>query len=153
VRRNDGTLVAYMRDNGAPPKRLIVSESHDRGETWIDTRDSGIPNPGSGAEVIRLADGSWLFIGNDTEQGRHRLSVWLSADEGKSWPARRALESAPEKGGASWSYPSVVQSRDGRIHATYSASDAGGERIRHAEFDAAWVAAETALVPAGDRGH
>ena len=25
VRRNDGTLVAYMRDNGPPPKRALVS--------------------------------------------------------------------------------------------------------------------------------
>lgn len=140
VRRNDGSLVAYMRDNGPPPKRLLVAESQDRGETWGEVRDSGIPNPGSGAEVIRLADGAWLFIGNDTEEGRHRLSVWLSRDEGRTWPGRRALESAPAESGESWAYPSVVQSRDGRLHATYSAHSRGGGRIRHAEFDGAWVA-------------
>ncbi|MCW5558888.1 MAG: exo-alpha-sialidase, partial [Verrucomicrobiae bacterium] len=55
--RRDGTLVAYMRDNGPPPKRLLMAESRDRGETWGPVTDSEIPNPGSGAEVIALADG------------------------------------------------------------------------------------------------
>lgn len=140
VRRADGSLVAFMRDNGPPPKRLIVSESRDRGETWSPIRDSEIPNPGSGAEVIRLADGSWLYIGNDTDDGRNRLSVWLSKDEGRTWPARRALESAPKEAGQTWAYPSLIQTRDGRLHATYSAHDATGGRIRHADFTGAWVA-------------
>ena len=51
VRKKDGTLVAYMRDNGPAPKRLHVSRSRDRGETWSAVEDSSLPNPGSGAEV------------------------------------------------------------------------------------------------------
>ena len=57
VPKKDGTLVAYMRDNGPPPKRLLVSESQDGGKTWGPVRDSDIPNPGSGAEVIALRNG------------------------------------------------------------------------------------------------
>src|SRR5438552_533862 len=34
ARKKDGTLVAYMRDNGPAPKRLHISRSIDRGETW-----------------------------------------------------------------------------------------------------------------------
>lgn len=49
ARKKDGTLVAYMRDNGAPPKRLMISRSKDRGETWSPVEDSDRPNPGSGA--------------------------------------------------------------------------------------------------------
>ncbi len=139
VRRHDGALVAYMRDNGPPPKRLMMAESRDRGETWSEVRDSEIPNPGSGAEVIRLADATWLYIGNDTENGRHRLSVWLSPDEGKTWPMRRALESTPAGGPDSFGYPSVIQTRDGRLHATYSVHTAAGGCIRHAEFNVNWV--------------
>jgi len=141
LRRSDGVLVAFMRDNGAPPKRLIVAESRDRGETWTNVHDGEIPNPGSGAEVIRLADGSWLYIGNDTEDGRNRLAVWLSRDEGRTWPSRRALETAPVESGEAWSYPSVIQTKDGRLHATYSAHDGHGGRIRHAEFAVPWVTA------------
>ena len=56
-----------------------------RGETWSRVVDSGLPNPGAGAEVIGLRDGRWALIYNDTERGRHRLAVALSDDEGKTW--------------------------------------------------------------------
>ena len=125
-----------MRDNGPPPKRLLQSTSTDDGATWGPVTDSAIPNPGSGAEVIRLQDGSWLFVGNDTEEGRHRLSLWLSRDDGRTWPVRRVLE---ESSGDSFSYPSILQARDGRIHATYSAATKAGETIRHADVPLAWL--------------
>jgi hypothetical protein len=48
ARKKDGTLVAYMRDNGPPPKRLLVSRSSDRGDTWSRVEDSDRQNPGSG---------------------------------------------------------------------------------------------------------
>lgn len=140
VRRRDGTLVAWMRDNGPPPKRLQVAESRDRGTTWGPVSDSEIPNPGSGADVISLADGTWAFIGNDTEDGRHSLAVWLSDDEGRSWKWRRHLENDPTRKG-SFSYPSLIQTRDGLLHATYSVALPGGEAIQHAAFNAEWVKA------------
>jgi predicted neuraminidase len=84
VRKRDGTLVALMRDNGPPPKRVLKSESKDRGLTWTTVVDTDIPNSGAGLEVIGLADGNWVLINNDTEQGRHQLSVSLSDDEGAS---------------------------------------------------------------------
>lgn len=40
VQKKDGTLVAYMRDNGPPPQRIPVSHSTDRGVTWGKVRDS-----------------------------------------------------------------------------------------------------------------
>jgi len=47
--------VTYMRDNGPPPKRLMMSESKDQGQTWSPVRDSEIPNPGSGGRSARIA--------------------------------------------------------------------------------------------------
>lgn len=149
VRRRDGSLYALMRDNGPPPKRLLQSESRDRGETWSPVTDSDRPNPGSGAEIIALRSGRWLLVNNDLEQGRHRLVVQLSDDEGKSWPWSRALEDAPEQS-ARFHYPSVIQARDGTLHVTYSQhlekhaerDEAGRPRaksIRHAHFNEAWV--------------
>lgn len=139
VPRRDGSLVAYMRDNGPPPKRLQVAESRDRGETWTAGVDSEIPNPGSGADVIALRDGTWAFIGNDTENGRHSLAVWLSDDEGRSWKARRHLELTPADAGGSYGYPSLIQSRDGSLHASYSFHEKKGGAIKHAHFNLAWV--------------
>ena len=50
--RSDGTIVAYMRDNGPPPNRILVSESSDRGETWSTVYDHPfLPNPGAGLEI------------------------------------------------------------------------------------------------------
>jgi predicted neuraminidase len=143
VRRADGTIVAWMRDNGPPPQRAIVASSADQGVTWSQGEDSGVPNPGSSLEVVALRDGSWLMVHNDTEQGRARLSAWLSSDEGLTWPHRRAIEDTP---GGSYSYPSVVQAADGRVHVTYSHVDpapGGGTRreaIKHVVFETAWVA-------------
>jgi hypothetical protein len=88
-----------------------------------------------------LRSGAWVFIGNDTENGRHSLALWLSTDEGRTWPVKRHLErSAPGQG--SFSYPSLIQSRDGTLHATYSAHGMpGGSSIRHAHFNEAWILA------------
>ncbi|MEO0248019.1 MAG: sialidase family protein [candidate division WOR-3 bacterium] len=152
VLKKDGTLVAYMRNNGPPPKRVMYSESKDGGWTWSPVLDTDLPNPGSGLEVIRLQNGYWLMVCNDTEVGRHRLAVMLSEDEGKSWRWKRYLENdppGPEAG--SYSYPSVIQAKEGSIHVTYSYAlnrkeverDAQGRprraSIKWAHFNLEWV--------------
>jgi predicted neuraminidase len=140
ARRNDGTLVAYMRDNGLPPKRLLISESRDRGATWSPVADTEIPNPGAGVEVLRARGGQWLLVNNDTERGRHSLAVSLSEDEGKTWPWTNHLEPQPDfDGDRSASYPSIIEARDGVFHATYSRKTAKGSTIYHARFNLAWV--------------
>jgi predicted neuraminidase len=140
VRRKDGTIVAFMRDNGPPPKRVMTSESKDDGASWSPVIDSDIPNPGSSVEAIALKDGSWLMVLNDTEKGRHSLAAWLSDDEGRTWKWKRHLEldNAQTKPG-SFSYPSVIQTKDGMIHATYSHSSTAGQSIKHVMFNAEWV--------------
>jgi len=152
VRRRDGSLFTVMRDNGPAPKRLHQSESRDGGETWSPVTDSELPNPGSGAEILGLRNGHWVLISNDTETGRHRLTVQLSDDEGKTWQWRRALEEdAPGPAAGRYHYPSLFEAADGTLHATYShhvrgvagAADtkAAKERkaIKHAHFNVAWV--------------
>lgn len=141
--RADGTIVAYMRDNGPAPKRVMVSESRDRGETWSIVVDHPtLPNPGAGLEVMTLRDGDWLCIYNDLEEGRHSLAVSLSSDEGATWPVTRHLERVPA-GEGSFHYPSVIEDARGILHATYSAfvPTPDGERktIKYARFDKDWI--------------
>lgn len=149
VRRKDGSLYTLMRDNGPAPKRLHQSESHDGGETWTPVTDSDVPNPGSGAEIIAAREGLWLLVNNDTEDGRHRLAVWMSDNEGRTWRWKRSLEQA-EEGVARFHYPSMIQARDGTFHVTYShhlekGAPLDAERrpmakmIKHAHFNLAWV--------------
>ncbi len=145
AQRRDGTLVALMRDNGPAPKRLHQAESRDGGETWSTVVDSIHPNSGSGAEVTVLRSGRWALVNNDLEDGRHRLTVSLSDDEGRTWPWRRALDEA-EPGVARFHYPSVIQAADGALHATWShhvevgtEDRPAGKSIKHARFNEAWV--------------
>jgi predicted neuraminidase len=153
VRKRGGTLVALMRDNGPPPKRVLKSESKDRGRTWSPVVDTDIPNSGAGLEVIGLANGNWVLINNDTEQGRHQLSVSLSDDEGTSWKWTRHLEfDAPGPEATTAAYPSIIQAKDGMLHASYTftlkektaqaaADGKKGECIKHARFNEAWIRA------------
>jgi predicted neuraminidase len=146
VRKRDGTIVAYMRDNGPPPKRVMSAESKDDGVTWSAVIDTDIPNPGASMEVVALREGLWMMIYNDTERGRHSLAVSLSADEGKSWKWLRHLErDTTETSPGSYHYPSLIQARDGSLHATYSYTRPGvpkgqpSQSIKHAHFNTAWV--------------
>jgi predicted neuraminidase len=143
ARKADGTLVAYMRDNGPPPQRLHVSTSADRGVTWSTVRDSDLPNPGSGADIVTLRNGHWVLAYNDTEKGRHSLAVSLSTDEGKTWSPTRHLEhSDTEEGAPTGAYPSIVQGADGSLHVVYSYQSRAGKTIRHVRFTESWILEE-----------
>ncbi len=143
VRKADGTLVAYLRDNGPPPKRAQISYSKDDGVAWTPAIDSDIPNPGTSLEVIRLRNGDWIMLFNDVERGRHSLAAAISADEGATWKWKRHLDGNSAQAGAiQYHYPSVIQAKDGSIHVTYSYFVADGKSIKHVRFSEDWVKAE-----------
>jgi predicted neuraminidase len=139
AKQADGTLVAYMRDNGPAPKRLHISSSKDEGLTWSLVKDSELPNPGSGADIVTLHNGHWVLASNDTERGRESLAVSLSLDEGKTWPYTRHLESgSPDKPSPSGAYPSIIQGADDSLHVVYSYHGTR-KTIKHARFTEAWL--------------
>jgi predicted neuraminidase len=147
--KRDGTLVAYMRDNGPPPKRVHISTSKDDGVSWAPAQDTDIPNPGTSLEAIVLKDGNWLMVYNDLERGRYSLAAALSEDEGQTWRWKRHLDGNPQrKSPNQYHYPSVMQAKDGSIHVTYSyfikdaaGAAAKGKSIKHVQFDEAWIQA------------
>ncbi|MEX0612560.1 MAG: sialidase family protein [Pirellulales bacterium] len=138
LRRDSGELVAYMRENGVE-QRIRSSSSKDDGLSWGPVIATELPNPGSGLDGLRLANGHWLLVYNDTTSGRNSLAVSLSDDEGKTWKWKRHLEK--ERHG-SYHYPSVTQGHDGTIHAVYSYFVDGGKSMKHAAFNEAWVQAQ-----------
>ncbi|MCK9402678.1 MAG: exo-alpha-sialidase [Chitinophagaceae bacterium] len=137
IQKKNGHIIAYMRDNGDAPNSVQESESADKGETWSAAIKTSIPNSGSSVELYALSDGRWAFIGNDVAEGRHRLCLYLSADEGKTWNSKTLLENeAPGKG--SFSYPALIQTTDRLLHITYSyQTEHKGESIKYVIVDPA----------------
>ena len=131
VRKKNGNITAYLRDNGDAPNRVQLSESKDNGESWSAAVKTSIPNAGSSIELLVLKDGKWAFIGNDEEDGRYRLSLYFSEDEGISWKYKTVLEYDPILKGR-YSYPSLIQTADGLLHITYSyQQEKKGESIKY----------------------
>ena len=135
LERKDGTLVAYMRENGLSG-RVRVCESTDQGNTWGTVYSSELLNPGSGLDAVRLASGRWIMIHNDSLEGRNRLALSYSNDEGRSWKHGRYLENQPS---GSYHYPAIIQTRDGLVHAVYSYFVEGGKSMKHSQFEEAWI--------------
>jgi predicted neuraminidase len=133
VQVRDGRLVAFFRD-ATSAHRIHRSESGDSGLTWSSVTATTLPNPGGGIEAVALASGNLAIVYNDKESSpRDRLAVSLSSDEGRTWGWTRHLENTP---GQRFDYPSVVQGRDGLLHATYSYNL---KTIKHVTFNEAWI--------------
>ncbi len=141
--KSDGELVIYMRDNGPPPKRMHMSSSNDRGETWSPVTYSELPNPGSGSDMVTLDNGNWLMVYNNTESGRYGLTAALSDNEGRTWSWTRRIEFEWGEDATTSHYPAVIQADDGNIHLVYSYhyhNQPGVHRtIKWAHFNEAWV--------------
>ena len=141
AQRRDGSIVAFCRDSGMAPTRIHHAESTDNGKTWTVSRKTDMLNPGASIAVRELADGRWMLIYNDTEEGRNSLAAALSEDEGNTWPIMRHIE-RDEAGDYSFAYPSIIQAKDGRVHISYSYRTPEGASIKHTSFTPDWVASE-----------
>lgn len=140
VRRRDGGLVAFMRDNSLRLK-IRISESEDDGMNWGPVTATDLINPNSALDAHRLANGHWILIHNDTTSHRNRLLVSLSTDEGQTWDGFRHLEDEPR---GLYMFPSATQGADGTIHVVYSyftMHPVRGNSIKHAAFNEAWIRA------------
>lgn len=131
VQLSDGSLLALMR-TGSRHHRLWKATSRDNGRTWTPPVETDLPNPDSACDMVRLSDGHLVLVFNETAHGRTPLTVALSTDEGRSWTHKRNLETARGE----YSYPAVIQTRDGLIHVTYTYRR---KSIKHAAFNEAWI--------------
>lgn len=137
VVRKDGSIDAYMRDDGDEPARIMMSHSDDDGYSWTYAKKSDIPNPGASIEVVKLKSGNWILVYNDVDDGRYSMAAAISDDEGKSWKWKRKLDN---QDGGNFSYPSVIQAKDGKIHVTYTYRLPGERKsIKHVAFKESWV--------------
>ncbi|HRN55037.1 MAG TPA: exo-alpha-sialidase [Agriterribacter sp.] len=126
AQKKDGTVVAFMRDSGDAPNRVHISRSADEGESWTASVKTDIPNTAS-VEICTLVNGKWAFLGNDIDGGRYILSLYLSDDEGETWKWKTKIEDHPE-GEGRYSYPSLIQTKDGKLRMTYSYHKNDGQK-------------------------
>lgn len=127
----DGRLEAVCRTRN---RHVGVTYSSDNGETWSRLQFLDTPNNNSGIDAVTLRDGTFAMICNDwpieptKEKGaRTPLSI-LRSQDGVHWTHWITLEDSPV---SQYSYPSLIQSRDGHLHAVYTWRR---QRIKHVEL-------------------
>lgn len=131
----DGRLQVLSRSR----EDVITSSwSSDQGRTWSKMTSAGLPNPNSGTDAVTLADGRQLLVYNPSRKApggwggpRTPLTVAVSRD-GQTWTDVVVLETDDARHG--YSYPAVIQARDGLVHITYTWRR---EKIRHVVLDPA----------------
>jgi predicted neuraminidase len=110
-------------------RQAVIAESWslDAGRTWGPLKATTLPNPSAGIDTVHLADGRFLLVYNPTATGRAKLDIAISPD-GKAWNRAIVLEDSSGE----YSYPAMIQSRNGRVHVTYTWRR---ERIKHVVID------------------
>ena len=134
LRYKDGSMQIMCRSKN---RTINESWSRDGGKTWSPMVASPLPNNNSGTDAVTLKDGRQLLVYNHVKPdsalpngkgARTPLNVAISKD-GKQWWAAVILEDSPI---SQYSYPSVIQTKDGMVHIVYTWRR---ERIKHVMID------------------
>jgi len=135
VETNPGHLIALCRRGGdyepGDDGFVVRTESTDGGLTWSPGVETEFPNPNASVELIKLRSGALLFLYNHSMSERSPLRAVLSTDGGRTWPRRLDLATGP----GAFSYPTAIQTQDGKIHVTFTSDQR--TTIRHATFNEA----------------
>ena len=133
ARLSGDRILAYLRPGGNGGV-IWRTQSHNLGETWDIPMPTQIPNPNSGIDLLRLNNGNFLLAFNDSHSMRTPLCVAFATNNGQ-WLYKRTIEAGPGE----YSYPSLIQTKDGLIHMVYTYQR---KYIEYATFTEDWVCAE-----------
>jgi alpha-L-rhamnosidase len=134
LKHKDGRLQILCRSMN---RTINESWSNDDGKTWSEMAATALPNNNSGTDAVTLKDGRQLLVYNHVKPAdslprgkgaRTPLNVAVSKD-GKKWYAALILEDSPI---GQYSYPSVIQSKDGMVHIVYTWKR---EKIKYVKLD------------------
>jgi len=153
VEVESGKLLAFFRSRAAD--RIYLSRSEDYGRTWTPPERTVLPNNNASVHAIGLQDGRIAIIFNNVSANddpaktvwprqRYPVTIAISEDEGKTWPYMRHIETGDNYAGVANrhlnrenSYPCLMQSRDGRLHLSYTY--AGRQCIKYVSVPVDWV--------------
>lgn len=157
VELNDGSVMINMRNywgrEGMQPERggmRAIAWSRDGGQTWSELHfDKTLIEPVCQASFLRYSWGDagagagcsgavatvvksrLLFSNPASKESRHRMTVRLSYDEGKTWPVSKLIYG----GSAAYSCLSVLP--DGRLGLLYERDNY--EKITYTTFTLGWL--------------
>lgn len=118
AQRKDGSIFMVIRTSLG----LCESASTDGGKTWspVKPMPGFEKGPSTRACMLKLASGAFMLVYHDAPPnksgtfGRAKMTIWLSDDEGRTWPHKLLLDDRTRV-----SYPDAMQAPDGRIFITY----------------------------------
>ena len=109
---------------------ICTAVSQDGGKSWSEAEPTELPNPNAGIDAVRLQSGQIVLAYNHSTTKRTPLNLALSDDGGAHWQPSLVLEKTPGE----YSYPSIIQTKDGRIHIAYTYRRT---QIKHVRLDVA----------------
>lgn len=152
---DNNTIFALLRNSGKISEKNINNYiqkaiSNDNGITWnfdnYPHSEIKIRNFSSSIATLKLPSGNWLLVAN-SDVSRNFLDLYLSKDKGKNWQLVKQLENAKEYkknplykrddvSKYEFSYPSIILSKDNRIHLTYTWNR---KTIKYISFSEQWL--------------
>jgi predicted neuraminidase len=158
VAQSKSSYIAFFRSRFADS--IFRSASVD-GCAWSAPKATSLPNNGSSIQAVGLKDGRIALAFNNTRAvivdgkpatgPRRPLTVALSSDGGETWSAFRNIEVGQpviagdpsnakpmkkEPGREEYSYPSILQMRDGKIVVAYTFRR---QTIKVVMFPESWI--------------
>lgn len=130
-------MLAVLRDS-SPERKLLQMTSMDSGKSWSELSDTHLPNPDAAVSVTGNSDGIVLAF-NDSAKHRNPLSIAISTDQGRNWKKIADIEASElreDDNKDEFSYPYIIQSRDGIYHLVYTWKR---EKVAYVSFNKAWI--------------
>ncbi|MDQ7005525.1 MAG: sialidase family protein [Ghiorsea sp.] len=135
VQGKDDETYAFMRSGSHTNDwKVIRLKSTDEGQTWQDFTLTELPNPNSAQIVAKVDENLWVWIGNHNPEHRQDLTLAVTDDLEGQWRVVYTFEDGQQ--GEAYSYPAIVQGKDGVWHLLYTANR---KHIKHVQFNRAWL--------------
>lgn len=143
VELSDGRLMYLARlEQSTSTGGVEIAYSIDKGLTWstsIHSLDSPLRGCGSRMYFGKLQNGNLVFVTNNSKDStRRNLTIYLSCDDGKTWPYSLLLDDRDPV-----SYPDLAETEDGKLAIIYDAGgNVGNNRYNLCEIRMAYISIE-----------
>ena len=130
VELSDGRVMLNSRQMGGKALRKM-SVSEDGGQTWSPLADApDLVDPRCQGSILHLRDGNLLYSGPRSTK-RENGTVYLSRDDGQTWPIYKTLVAG------NFAYSNLVELPDGTIGCLFETDN--HQHITFARFSLEWL--------------